>query len=165
MCRKELIKILDVLGVNRSLYTFDTNLPEDKYTLNKKGRQWEVYYSERGSKFDNKVFESNLGAVKYFIKKLLDNNESILVGNWIEKGGTVIQDSICKRIHWLTKSHLEQLYVDGENWSALYKNPDDGIYWELIYPKSYMHGGGPPTLQKLSERDAYKKYNIAKLTN
>ncbi|AIT09871.1 hypothetical protein LO80_07740 [Candidatus Francisella endociliophora] len=71
MTRKELIDILDKLSIDRNLYTFDTNLPEDKYTMNKEGSFWVVYYSERGVIFDKKSFESNLDASKYLIKKLL----------------------------------------------------------------------------------------------
>jgi hypothetical protein len=89
-----------------------------------------------------------------------NNKETILVGNWIEKEDSVVQDSVCERIQWLTDSYFKQIAVDGNNWSALYKNPDDGSYWELTYPKSYMHGGGPPTLQRISEDDAYKRYSV-----
>ncbi|MGJ0515579.1 MAG: Imm27 family immunity protein [Methylomicrobium sp.] len=87
-------------------------------------------------------------------------NEISLVGNWLEKDGSVVEDSVCERIHWLTDFYFEQIAVDGDNWSALYKNPDDRSYWELTYPKSYMHGGGPPTLQRISEVEAYKRYSL-----
>jgi len=80
--------------------------------------------------------------------KKLNSNETRLVGRWIEKSGSVVQDAVCERIQWLIDSHLEQITVNGDNWSALYRNPDDGSYWELTYPKSHMHGGGPPTLNK-----------------
>ncbi len=87
-------------------------------------------------------------------------NETRLVGSWVEKSGSVVQDSVCERIQWLTDSYLEQVSVDGDNWSALYRNHDDGSYWELTYPQSHMHGGGPPTLQRVSKDDAYKRYGI-----
>lgn len=92
--------------------------------------------------------------------KKLSSNETRLVGSWVEKGSSVVQDSVCERIRWLTDSYLEQVAVDGDNWSALYRNPDDGSYWELTYPQSYMHGGGPPTLQLVSKDDARKRYGI-----
>jgi hypothetical protein len=88
------------------------------------------------------------------------SSETRLVGSWIEKDGSVVQDSICERIQWLTDSCFEQLSVDGDNWSALYKNPDDGSYWELTYPQSHMHGGGPPKLQRVSKDDALERYGI-----
>ena len=94
------------------------------------------------------------------MSKKPSSNETSLIGNWIEKGGAVEQDSICERIQWLTDSYFQQIAVDGDNWSALYKNPDDGSYWELTYPQSHMQGGGPPTLQRISENDACGRYSI-----
>lgn len=92
------------------------------------------------------------------MKMKLSSNETSLVGNWIEKGGSIIQDSVCERIQWLTEMYFEQIIVDGDNWSALYKNPDDESYWELTYPQSYRQGGGPPTLQRVSKDYAKKHY-------
>ena len=92
--------------------------------------------------------------------KKLNSNETRLVGCWIEKDGSVVQDALCKRIQWLTDSYLEQVAVDGDNWSALYRNPDDDSYWELTYPQSQRHGGGPPALQRVPKGDAFKRYGI-----
>lgn len=92
--------------------------------------------------------------------KKLSSNEARLVGSWVEKSGSVVQDAVCERIQWLTDAYLEQVAVDGDNWSALYRNSDDGNYWELTYPQSHMHGGGPPTLQRVSKSDAYKRYGV-----
>lgn len=94
------------------------------------------------------------------MNKKPSSREMSLVGSWIKKGNSVKQDSVCERIQWLTDSYFEQIAVDGDNWSALYKDPDDGSYWELIYPQSHMHGGGPPTLQRIPENDACKRYSI-----
>ena len=74
------------------------------------------------------------------MNKRPNSNETNLVGNWIEKGNSVEQDSVCERIQWLTDCYFEQILINGNNWSALYKNPDDGNYWELTYPLSHMHG-------------------------
>jgi len=73
----------------------------------------------------------------------------------------VVQDSVCERIQWLTDSYLDLVVVDGDNWSALYRSPDDGSYWELTYPKSHMHGGGAPCLKLLSYDFAINKYKIS----
>lgn len=72
--------------------------------------------------------------------------------------GSMMQDTVCQRIQWLTDYYLEQIFVDGDNWTALYKNPDDGRYWELSYPQSHMQGGGPPTLQCITKDDAFRRY-------
>ena len=93
------------------------------------------------------------------MSKKPSGTESSIVGSWVVKGNAVIQDSICERIHWLTDSYFEQIDVDGDNWSALYKSPEDGNYWELTYPQSHMHGGGPPTLTRISADDACDRYS------
>jgi len=87
-------------------------------------------------------------------------SETSLVGSWIMIKGVMSQDSVCKRIQWLTDSYFKQVAVDGDNWSALYENPDDGGYWELTYPQSHMHGGGPPTLKQISKEIACAQYNL-----
>lgn len=89
-----------------------------------------------------------------------DSSEISLVGSWIGEGTSITQDSVCERIQWLTDKYFEQMIVDGDNWSALYKNPDDGSYWELTYPQSHMQGGGPPTLKRVSNDYAQKQYGI-----
>jgi|AntRauTorcE11898_2_1112593.scaffolds.fasta_scaffold08325_2 hypothetical protein len=92
--------------------------------------------------------------------KKLSSNETRLLGRWIEENDSVVQDAVCKRIQWLTDFYLKQIAVDGNNWSALYRNPDDSSYWELTYPQSHRHGGGPPALQRVLKRDAVKRYGI-----
>lgn len=86
--------------------------------------------------------------------------ETSLIGNWIEKDGAVTQDAICERIHWLTNSYFDEIYIDGDNWTALYRDPNDQSFWELTFPKSQMHGGGPPALQRVSNNYAKGRYNI-----
>jgi len=41
---------------------------------------------------------------------------------------------------------------------TLYRDPDDGRYWERTYPQSELHGGGPPELRVLATEDARQKY-------
>jgi len=49
--------------------------------------------------------------------------------------------------------------ADG-GWSRLYLDPVDGRYWELIYPQSEIHGGGPPRLAHISADAAKIKYGV-----
>jgi hypothetical protein len=37
--------------------------------------------------------------------------------------------------------------------------------WELTYPQSYLHGGGPPALYKIDENEAHKKFDFQSLTH
>ena len=90
--------------------------------------------------------------------KILQDTEITLVGSWVQKNGQVIADDTCARIQWLIDNLLLEISVDEETWSVLYKDPKTNSYWELSYPCSHMHGGGPPLLQRMSESDASKKY-------
>lgn len=42
----------------------------------------------------------------------------------------------------------------------LYKDPTDGRYWELTYPNSEGHEGGPLKLTVMSPEEAEFKYHI-----
>jgi Immunity protein 27 len=55
-------------------------------------------------------------------------------------------------------THLIKIGTDQSGWDALYHDPRTGLYWEVIYPESYMHGGGPRVLQRISAKAARKCY-------
>ncbi|MDH4259569.1 MAG: Imm27 family immunity protein [Gammaproteobacteria bacterium] len=85
-------------------------------------------------------------------------NETELLGAWKVKQDRVVADPNCERIEWLTSNHLLQLGADSSGWDELYRDPDDGRLWELTWPQSEMHGGGPPRLVLLSTDAARAKY-------
>jgi Immunity protein 27 len=85
--------------------------------------------------------------------------ETDLLGKWEVVGGNVIADTTSQRIRVLTTRYLEK--VAGGGWETLYRDPDDGRYWELTYPHGEMHGGGPPRLTYLSHEQAKAKYGNA----
>lgn len=62
------------------------------------------------------------------------------------------------RIHRLVSDHLQQLSTTDDGWSALFRDPQDGRYWELTYPHSAMHGGGPARLTMISRETAQQRY-------
>jgi len=62
------------------------------------------------------------------------------------------------RIQQLISQHLQRLADTDGGWSVLYRDPQDGRYWELTYPHSYMHGGGPSRLAVISRSAAAEKY-------
>jgi hypothetical protein len=49
---------------------------------------------------------------------------------------------------------------DSSGWDALYVDPEDGRYWELIYASSEEHAGGPPILTCISKQEASEKYGV-----
>ena len=51
----------------------------------------------------------------------------------------------------------EKVATDSSGWDILYKDPRDGRFWELTYPDSSFHGGGPPRLENFSATEAGSK--------
>ena len=54
------------------------------------------------------------------------------------------------RILQLASEHLQKLSAIDGGWTQLLRDPADGRYWELAYPHSQMHGGGPARLTAIS---------------
>jgi hypothetical protein len=90
----------------------------------------------------------------------LQPNESDLKAEWILVEGKVVKDQVTERIDELVKKHLTKVKVDKNGWNSLFQDPSDGRYWELTYPCSEMHGGGPPRLSVISVSDAAEKYKL-----
>jgi hypothetical protein len=85
-------------------------------------------------------------------------HETDLVGAWQMKLEKVIADPICERIEWLISNHFVQLGTDASGWDELYRDTGDGRLWELTWPQSEMHGGGPPRLTCIAIDTARAKY-------
>jgi hypothetical protein len=84
--------------------------------------------------------------------------ETIMVGQWIVENGRVVADQTSQRIARLIKENLVEVGRDASGWDVLYRDPEDDRLWELIYPHSEQHGGGPPELRALSVEKAKQKY-------
>jgi Immunity protein 27 len=78
------------------------------------------------------------------------------------EGGRARGD-LCERIAWLIAQHLQKIADRRQSgaWETLYRDPDDGRYWERTRPQSEMHGGGPPQLKCLTIQEASEKYGAA----
>ena len=88
----------------------------------------------------------------------IDIDEREIRGKWIIDGRKIQADENCKRIELLITSYLHFIGCDSSGWDRLYLSPDDGRYWELTYPESELHGGGPPCLVCLPIEEAQTKY-------
>ena len=53
---------------------------------------------------------------------------------------------------------MERLGADGGGWETLYRDPDDGRFWKLTFPKGHLHGGGPPALILVSIDEVYDDF-------
>jgi hypothetical protein len=57
---------------------------------------------------------------------------------------------------------MQKLGNDQSGWDALYADPATGKFWELTYPQSHLHGGGPRQLSEISSSAARVKYANAR---
>ena len=92
----------------------------------------------------------------------LTPQETSLIGKWDFDGKEIIADKTCERIKWLVENILEEVAVSKQYgaWETLFRDREDGRYWERTYPQGEMQGGGPPALVCVSEDVARKKYDI-----
>jgi hypothetical protein len=94
--------------------------------------------------------------------KKIQSYETELVGNWFEDGDEVKGDKTCERIDWLINNVLKEIGYSKKYgaWETLYEDPEDGRYWLKIYPKSHIHGGGPPTLKTISKKVVEEDFDL-----
>lgn len=90
--------------------------------------------------------------------RTLQSGETNLIGEWKVVDGKIAGNEACERIEYLVSSVLKEVGRDATGWDILYRDPHDNRYWELIYPQSHMHGGGPPQLRCLTLVEAKTKY-------
>ncbi len=75
MNREQLKSQLETLRVDPTAYCLCGGLPNERFVLNQeKDGAWEVYYSERGQKSGLRVFDSEEGAVQYFLEVILHDS-------------------------------------------------------------------------------------------
>ncbi len=88
--------------------------------------------------------------------------EGGIVGQWIYENGKMLADANTLRIEWLVANYLKKVSTEDGGWTTNYQDPEDGSYWQHTYPKSYMHGGGPPMLERVTPiTHAYKQIKEA----
>ena len=91
---------------------------------------------------------------------VLQSSETALVGRWIQRDGQVVADETSERIEWLVKNKLRRVAQSTDGWTVLYQDPADERFWELTYPESGSHGGGPPTVHAIAAVDARARYTL-----
>jgi hypothetical protein len=65
---------------------------------------------------------------------------------WIKAGDRMVVSGDGAVItEWLA-SKLHKVQTDASGWRVLYQHRETGQFWELSYPMSQMHGGGPRLL-------------------
>jgi len=69
------------------------------------------------------------------------------------------------RIDTLVREHLVRVAAIPDGWDVLFRDPADGRFWELTYPSSESHAGGPPRLAVIAGPDAAQKYGAVVPSN
>lgn len=92
--------------------------------------------------------------------RLLEPNEVRLDGQWIKVGDEVVDDDTTRRIRELISCALTKVAIAKNGWEALYVDQRDGRMWELTYPHSDWHGGGPPSLINVAKDHVQTKYGL-----
>lgn len=87
-------------------------------------------------------------------------SETKLLGQWFVENGNMKKDATTLRIESLVETYLKLVMKTSSGWDALFKDPNDGRYWELTFPFSEMQGGGPPCLTVISPEEAKRKYSF-----
>jgi len=88
-------------------------------------------------------------------------HETEIIGAWITKDGHVIADENESRIAWLIENAFVKLAIADGGWSTLYRDKEDHRLWEVTYPQSEMHGGGPRSIRMLTAAAATQKYEFS----
>lgn len=89
-------------------------------------------------------------------------NETSITGKWIIEDGKLVADAATNRINYLTANVLVEVARSEDGWSILYRDNNDGRFWELSYPDSEQHGAGAPYLRTRSECEIAKNYKLAR---
>lgn len=71
---KELQFKLEKMGVPQHMYSLKGGLPNDVYCISNKVFWWDVYYSERGKKFNLKRFLKEKEACLYFFNIIISDS-------------------------------------------------------------------------------------------
>ncbi|MBV1910613.1 MAG: hypothetical protein KUG78_15025 [Kangiellaceae bacterium] len=59
---------LEQLGINNNSYSMDDSTANEKYCVFDNYGKWSVYYSERGNRNNEKIFDSESDALEYFVE-------------------------------------------------------------------------------------------------
>ena len=72
-----------------------------------------------------------------------------LVGQWILVGGKVVADEVEQKIEDLIRNRLALVSTSEDGWKSVFVDKSTGERWELTFPNSSWHGGGPRRLRRL----------------
>ncbi len=83
----------------------------------------------------------------------MSTSSKVLRDIWVNSGGDVIAEGDAGTIDDWLAGKLERIAGADGGWRILYRNRETACYWELTYPDSGLHGGGPRVLRELDIDD------------
>ncbi len=89
-----------------------------------------------------------------------EDTQSVLVGKWSLQDGKIVGNDVCEQIQTLIREELDELARSADGWSILFIDNASSVHWELSYPNSGQHGGGPPMLTQVSFEKVKHKYQL-----
>lgn len=100
---------------------------------------------------------------------MTDNNRYIaptefeIVGGFERKEGHLRPNANSHRIAELRNNLLQKIAGSARHFSVLYRDPNDGRYWELVSRNPEGHGGGTKSLIFISDNEAKIKYQLEEI--
>jgi hypothetical protein len=70
---------------------------------------------------------------------------------WYAEDGKVIAREDAAAIDEMLATKLEEVRTEEGGWVVIFRHRDTNQLWELSYPQSELHGGGPRRLRLVDE--------------
>ena len=70
---------------------------------------------------------------------------------WCFENGKMTVRGDAAAIDGMLAKKLDKIKVDPINWIVIFRHRDTNQLWELSYPQSELHGGGPRRLRLLGD--------------
>jgi len=88
-----------------------------------------------------------------------------VIGKWIvDPSGRIVGDRAENQIWEVVRNHLTRMGDRESGWTILYRDPSDDSFWELTFPQSEMHGGGPAKLTRIASEQVPQLYPTLELS-
>ena len=70
---------------------------------------------------------------------------------WYSEDGKTTARGDAAAIDEMLSTKLEKIRTEENGWIVIYRHRDTNQLWELSYPQSELHGGGPRRLRLIGE--------------
>lgn len=90
--------------------------------------------------------------------KMIRKSENDIIGGTKIRFGSIVFDANAKRVERLVEKCLQHVATDGTGWDELFYCRKYDSYWEKVFLNSAIHGGGAPSLLRISYEMAVEKY-------